>query len=67
MTVSFVAVPGTTGRTKPVPPIAQELAGLPGRPHGLPRCQDSVILWHLAVLPFAVYPFTLAAERRQIL
>ena len=21
-------------------------------PHGLPRCQDSVIVWHLALLPF---------------
>ena len=36
----------------------------------LPRCQDSVILWHLAVLPFALlplFPFTPAAQRRAIL
>ncbi len=46
-----------------------ELAGHPVHQHRLPRCQDSVMVWHLALLPFAVCPFPLitsAAQRRSI-
>ncbi|MEI8374271.1 MAG: SUMF1/EgtB/PvdO family nonheme iron enzyme, partial [Planctomycetota bacterium] len=34
-------------------------AGQPGRQRGVPRFQDSVTLWPLAVLPFSVFPFSL--------
>ena len=43
----------------------QEQAGLPEpRRRRLPRCQDSVTLWHLAVLPFAVCLFSLLPPPR---
>jgi hypothetical protein len=38
-------------------------AGRPGQRHRVPRCQDSVMLWHLAVLPFAVSPSSLLPRR----
>ena len=58
ITVSFVAVPGTAAPSIVVLPNASGSPRIPGQRHGLPRCQDSVTPWSLALLPFAVRRFS---------
>ena len=55
---------GRQAVSSPVPPLAAGARRTTGSTsHGLPRCQDSVMLWHLAVLPFAVCLFSLLPRR----
>ena len=63
--MSFAAVPGTSGPINARSANRNRFApDYRYSDHGLPCCQDSVMLWHLAVLPFAVLPFSLLPSPR---
>ncbi len=69
MSVSFVAVPGTSGRTSPVPPIAtgaRRTSGTTAQASALPGLSNAMASGCITLCGLTLFPFTLAAQRRAI-
>ena len=67
MAVSFVAVPGASGRTTPVPPFVAgtpQASGATTQGSVLPGLSNSVASCRVTVCGLALFPFTPAAQRR---